>query len=301
MQDNVISIKLSEQQQIQLYDSWKNNAKTASLAPAYSKWQMRLERCVITCYTSGKVVFQGPDANVYASPYTSSSPVSSAPSVKTSISHDVLPQAGSDEVGTGDYFGPVCVCATIVTENDMELIHRLGVRDSKALTDADIRKIAPDLMRQLKYSLLILNNRKYNEVHATANMNAVKAKMHNQAYVNLSKKTKLPDFKIIDQFAEEPIYYHYLKSEKTVVRGIHFETKAENKYPSVGAGSIIARYAFLKTWDEMEGHYDFKFQKGAGKQVDICASEFVDRYGMEKLEDVAKLHFKNTERIKTGE
>ncbi|NCB33467.1 MAG: ribonuclease HIII, partial [Erysipelotrichia bacterium] len=274
MSENVISIKLNEQQQKRLYNSWKSAAALNLSVPVYAKWQLRVENCVITCYTSGKVVFQGSDAKVYASPYM---PVTDDTDTSAAGSHDILPQAGSDEVGTGDYFGPVCVCATIVTAADMDLIHRLGVKDSKALTDDDIRIIAPDLMRSLKHSLLILDNRKYNKVHDTDNMNAIKAKMHNFAYVNLSKTVSLPDFKIIDQFAEEPVYYHYLKNEQTVIRGIHFETKAENKYPSVGAGSIIARYAFLKSMDQLDEKYDFKFQKGAGKEVDRCAAEFVLR------------------------
>ena len=41
------------------------------------------------------------------------------------------PQAGSDEVGTGDYFGPVCVCASYVTQDNVDFLIKLGVRDSK--------------------------------------------------------------------------------------------------------------------------------------------------------------------------
>lgn len=299
MKPTVISIKLTSAQQKKLYSAWSESAVSQKDLPAYAVFQLRMEHCVITCYTSGKTVFQGSDAEVYASPFqTASAPSAEAVALPGTVSHDTLPQAGSDEVGTGDYFGPVCVCATIVRPEDIELMHQLGVRDSKALTDADIRKTAPELMKHLTYSLLILNNRKYNEVHETTNMNAVKAKLHNQAYVNLSKKAELPKFKIIDQFAEEPIYYHYLKNEPTVIRQIHFETKAENKYPAVGAASMIARYAFLKSMDAMEEQYGMKFQKGAGSAVDRCAEQFIEKYGPGKLGDVAKLHFKNTERIK---
>jgi ribonuclease HIII len=129
-------------------------------------------------------------------------------------------------------------------------------------------------------------------------MNAIKARLHNQAYVNLQKKTVLPDFRIIDQFTPEPQYYRYLSREKTVVRGIHFETKAENKYPAVGAASIIARYAFLRSMDAMEKTYGMSFHKGAGSQTDLDAGTFVQRYGFAKLSKVAKLHFKNTERLR---
>jgi len=293
MPQNTISLKMTPEQSDQLRSTWQDDAVFPASLPPYAAWQMKLENCQITCYSSGKVVFQGKDAEVYASPFLQ--PAADEPEPKSAV---ILPQAGSDEVGTGDYFGPVCVCATIVQPQQLALLQQLGVRDSKALNDTDIRRIAPELMKTLTYSLLIVDNAKYNQVHAVSNMNAVKALLHNQAYVNLSRKAELPSFRIIDQFAEEPIYYHYLKKEPVVIRGIHFETKAENKYPAVGAASVIARYAFLISMDEMEKKYEMHFQKGAGTAVDHDAAAFVQRYGFDRLGEVAKLHFKNTERIK---
>ncbi|MBO5554121.1 MAG: ribonuclease HIII, partial [Solobacterium sp.] len=138
----------------------------------------------------------------------------------------------------------------------------------------------------------------YNQVHTTTNMNAIKAKLHNQAYLNLAAKHKLPSFCIVDQFAPKPMYYSYLRTEPNVVRTLHFETKAENKYPAVGAASILARNAFLEYMDKMEEYYGMKFAKGSGAPADRCATEFVERFGKEKLGEVAKLHFKNTEKLK---
>ena len=47
----------------------------------------------------------------------------------------------------------------------------------------------------------------------------------------------------------------------------------------------------------MEEKYNFKFEKGAGSKVDACGKEFVKKFGKEKLYQVAKLHFKNTQKI----
>jgi len=298
MKTTIYTLKLTPFQETKLYDTWKSSQ---SKTPPYAKWQLRPENCVITCYTSGKTVFQGKDASVYASPFADIFELSAPAKTKTAPAFKVknrLPQAGSDEVGTGDYFGPVCVCATIITADTLPLLEKLGVRDSKQLNDTDIRKIAPKIMNQIPYSLLILDNEKYNNVHETNNMNAIKSKLHNQAYVNLVKNYEVPSFKIIDQFTPETSYYRYLKGEKTIVTGIHFETKAEDKYPAVGAASVIARYAFLKKMDEMEENWKMKFQKGAGDKVDICAEEFVKKHGFDSLSQVAKMHFKNTEKLK---
>ena len=288
--NNTITLKLKLVQEEQLFKTFSEFQTTP---PQYAKWQLKPENCVITCYTSGKTVFQGKDANVYAAAF-----MQGQDEIPNTATTNQYPQAGSDEVGTGDYFGPVCVCANYVTHDDVDFLIKLGVRDSKQMSDADMLKIGPLLMERIPHSLLIVLPQKYNRVHESNNLNAIKAKLHNQAYINLAKKIELPSFKIIDQFTPETSYYRYLKNEPQIIRGIHFETKAEDKYLSVAVGSIISRYGFLKTWEEMEKKYNMTLPKGSGDKVDIVAQAFVERYGLERLGEIAKLHFKNTEKIR---
>ncbi|MBF1083028.1 MAG: ribonuclease HIII [Solobacterium sp.] len=288
--NNTITLKLKLVQEEQLFKTFSEFQTTP---PQYAKWQLKPENCVITCYTSGKTVFQGKDANVYAAAF-----MQGQDEIPNAATTNQYPQAGSDEVGTGDYFGPVCVCASYVTHDDVDFLIKLGVRDSKQMSDADMLKIGPLLMERIPHSLLIVPPQKYNRVHESNNLNAIKAKLHNQAYINLAKKIELPSFKIIDQFTPETSYYRYLKNEPQIIRGIHFETKAEDKYLSVAVGSIISRYGFLKTWEEMEKKYNMTLPKGSGDKVDIVAQAFVERYGFERLGEIAKLHFKNTEKIR---
>lgn len=42
---------------------------------------------------------------------------------------------GSDEVGTGDFFGPMTVVAVYVDAKQIPLLKELGVKDSKNLND----------------------------------------------------------------------------------------------------------------------------------------------------------------------
>ena len=288
--NNTITLKLKSTQEEQLFKTFSEFQTTP---PQYAKWQLKPENCVITCYTSGKTVFQGKDANVYAAAF-----MQGQDEIPNTATTNQYPQAGSDEVGTGDYFGPVCVCASYVTQDNVDFLIKLGVRDSKQMSDADMLKIGPLLMEHIPHSLLIVPPQKYNRVHESNNLNAIKAKLHNQAYINLAKKIELPSFKIIDQFTLETSYYRYLKNEPQIIHGIHFETKAEDKYLSVAVGSIISRYGFLKTWEEMEKKYNMTLPKGSGDKVDIVAQAFVERYGLERLGEIAKLHFKNTEKIR---
>ena len=110
-----ITLTLNDEQIHQLKQTFIDSI---SKAPAYALYQLRVENCVITAYESKKVVFQGKDAEIYASAFQH----------KTETS---IHQAGSDEVGTGDYFGPVCVCACIITPENWKKIEHLSVNDSK--------------------------------------------------------------------------------------------------------------------------------------------------------------------------
>lgn len=281
---NTITLKLSKQDITKLKSVYANNICSSN--NQYVDALIKLVDCTITIYTNDKVVFQGKDANIYALNF---------------IPKKINDQAGSDEVGTGDYFGPVCVCACIAKSEDYESLNSLGITDSKKLSDEQIIKIAPILMNKLAYSLLILDNVKYNQVQKTNNVNQIKAKLHNQAYINLIHKGyKIPKVAYVDQFAPKELYFRYLANEKEVYHELIFETKAEDKYFAVACASIIARYAFIKCMENLEKHFDMKLHKGAGHLVDEDAITFVKRYGMDNLHKIAKLHFENTNKIKNS-
>ena len=284
---NTVTIVLNEEEQKKLKEQY-HDAKICK-TPPYANYQIKLSDCTITAYQSGKVVFQGEGANYHSGSYQKATETNA----KT-----IFPQCGSDEVGTGDFFGPVVVCACYIDQILYDKIKELKIMDSKQLKDEQILKIAPTLMEILPHSILILNNEKYNSVHNDNNMNAIKAKLHNAAYVHLEKKLKqLPDLNVVDQFAVEKTYFSYLKNEKKVIRKLHFETKAESKYISVACASMIARYAFLKEMSAMEKLYDMVFPKGANKEVNESAKKFCMRYGENQLNKVAKIHFANTKKI----
>lgn len=284
---NTITKKMTQAQIEQLYKRLSKNILKES-KPAYTYYQIKVSECTITAYTSGKVVFQGKDLAWL---------LSEESSIKT-ITSNTYPQAGSDEVGTGDYFGPVVVCACIVEEKYVKELESLGITDSKQITDEKIRELAPKIKEWCPHSILVLQNAKYNQIHQLHNMVDIKCRLHNQAYVNLvNKGYELPKNIIIDQFVQEKSYYKYLQNEKEVIKGITFETKAESKYLAVACASVLARNAFLEAWDLMEEKYEFEFIKGASNKVDICGKSFIEKYGMEKLPLVAKIHFKNTEKI----
>jgi ribonuclease HIII len=243
--------------------------------------QYKLSDATITVYTSKRVVFSGEGASFYANAFSKS----------------FTPHGGSDEVGTGDVFGPVVVVATTVDEAAYSSLKAYPIQDSKAMSDDLVRKIAPVLMQTLPYSLLILPNEKYNQVQAHNNLNAIKAKLHNQAYLHLTKKVSLGKLNVVDQFTPQALYYRYLNQEAEVYKNLHFETKAESKYFAVACASVIARYAFLMELDAMGQRYGTTFPKGASSQVETFAAAFLAQHGLNTLKKVAKVHFKTIQRL----
>jgi len=207
-------------------------------------------------------------------------------------------QIGSDEVGTGDLFGPICVCATYVRKSDIPYLKELGVDDSKRLKDDDIRRIGKELIKHLEYSQVSLNNEKYNAVHEQKmNMNEMKAKMHNQVLKNMKDRHEQVQMVIVDQFCAEEKYYEYLFGTEGVVDHITFQTKAESYFPCVAAASIIARYSFLQKMDKLSEKYHMEFPFGASEKATQFAKEFVAKYGVNELNKVVKKNFVNLKGI----
>ena len=113
----------------------------------------------------------------------------------------------------------------------------------------------------------------------------------------LSQKYENIDYIVVDEFAREARYYEYLSGTNVVQRNITFMTKAEDKNLAVACGSIISRYLFLKEFDKICDEVHLPLPKGAGKDVDTIGEEVVEKFGKEKLQDIAKVNFKNTDRI----
>ena len=273
------SFKLDDEKIVKLKDTFKDYIKANP--NEYIDTFIQKNDLSISIYKSDKVVFQGNDAFFYAQSY-----------IETKKER----HAGSDEVGTGDCFGPVVVCASIIELNDYDYIEEKHITDSKQLSDSYIKDIGPELINRFKHSLLILDNTTYNKVHEKDNLNAIKAKMHNKAYLNmLNKGYDLNCSGYVDEFCPPADYYAYLNEEKEVYRKLIFETKAESKYPAVAVSSIISRYAYLDYMDKLEAKYHIPFPKGSSDIINInkTIELFIQKYSKNELNNVAKLHFKN--------
>ena len=277
--------------------------------PPYAILQADDGGTVVTLYESGKAVFQGFDADLAADFWIETEKINSG-SAKVSSSDDKekknelmkkiplrINSIGSDEVGTGDYFGPIVVTATYVEKKNIDFLLELGVKDSKKMNDNDIRKVVPEIIKKIPYNTFILTNSKYNELYnSNMNMNKMKAILHNKVLSGFVNKHNY-DYIVVDQFENPKSYYNHLKDAKFKVYGITFLTKAEDQCLSVACASIISRYIFLMEMDKISKDIGMDIPKGASDIVDSFGKEVVKKYGKDKLREIAKLNFKNTEKI----
>jgi len=277
--------------------------------PPYAIFQADDGGNVVTLYESGKAMFQGKTADVDAKMWSSMG-VQMMKEIEDDIIKDSIAEytdfyavssVGSDEVGTGDFFGPIVVSAAFISEESINKLIELGVKDSKKMNDELILKIVPKLLPLVEYESLILSNKEYNEKHSSdVNMNKIKAIMHNKVLFNLTNRVSDYEYIVVDQFAKEKKYYEYLTSINDVVRGITFLTKGEDKSIAVAAASLISRYLFIKEFDKLSDSIGIPLPKGAGDLVDKAGVEVIEKFGEEKLKDIAKLNFKNLDKIKSA-
>ena len=266
-----------------------------SLAPSknpYIRYFLKLPQATVSIYTSGKVLLQGEGAEKYASFFDYQ--------FVEETSGQNLPLIGTDEVGNGSYFGGLAVVASFVTPDQHDFLRKLGVGDSKTLTDQKIRQIAPILKEKIQHQALLLSPSKYNEVIGDRyNAVSVKVALHNQAIYLLLQKGVQPEKIVIDAFTSAKNYDKYLTQEANRFSNpISLEEKAEGKYLAVAVSSIIARDLFLENLENLGRELGYQLPSGAGTASDKVASQILQAYGMQGLNFCAKLHFKNTEKAK---
>ena len=276
--------------------------------PPYAVFQADTGDTIVTLYESGKAMFQGVSADIEADMWESIGKnkdnidyFMDTPKKEEKKEEMTLPinisSVGSDEVGTGDYYGPIVVTASYVNKDDIPFLTELGVKDSKKLSDEQILKIVPKIIKKIKYKTIMLSNKEYNEKYGKdMNMNKIKAVLHNKVLTEMVKDNDY-DYIVVDQFEPESSYYNHLSEVPNPLKGITFITKAEDKCLSVACSSLISRYIFIKEIDKLGDKYGIFLPKGANYYVEDVGIKLVEKYGLNVLKEVAKLNFSNTDRI----
>jgi ribonuclease HIII len=270
----------------------------------YTVFVAKKGQTTITAYTSGKVMFQGSQAETEAARWgeaTTSAKPAKTNTTSLPANFAQLSVVGSDEVGNGSYFGPLVVCAVYAEKTQLPALKALGVKDSKMLTDPQIRAMAPKIQELVPYQLLTVDPNKYNQIQPKYNTVRMKVALHNQAIRLLLQKIapETPDAILIDQFTSEKNYRSYLKSEQhQVTEKLYFATKGEQYHLAVAAASILCRTVFLDELEKASQEVGLQLPSGAGSKSDQVAAQLLKKGGLPLLANYAKLHFANTDKAK---
>ncbi len=311
---NYFTIQLNNKQTSLLsifYDDFMLDVKSE-----YEQFRAFANNITIVCYKSGKLVFQG--KNVMSEVYTALQIIGINPeninqvdaslskskvNKKASIYKDV--KIGSDEVGTGDFFGPIIVAAAYISDEKKILLEQFNILDSKQQTDTKILADVPKILEILQddYAVVTIGNTLYNQKYnsKTYHMNHIKAELHYKALELLSIKCNLKrEMAVIDEFVSESNFKNYLNDLHLppLSLDIKFLQKAESAVMAVALASMIARYEFLMHMNKLSTIVNAKIPLGCGSNVFTFAQDLYEKSGESIFSNIAKLNFSTYEKIK---
>lgn len=214
--------------------------------------------------------------------------------------YSTIERIGIDESGKGDYFGPLVIAAVFVDATTQGELKLMDVRDSKKLSDGRILEMAPDIKTICPHSVIAIGPKKYNELYTKINnLNRLLAWGHAKALENLLERGVTCERAISDQFGDERLILNALQEKgRRIV--LEQRTKAESDL-AVAAASILARAEFLLRLKRLSDEVGTTLPKGASPAVELAAKMVIKKHGRERLDSIAKLHFKTTQSILVGE
>jgi ribonuclease HIII len=202
---------------------------------------------------------------------------------------------GVDESGKGDFFGPLVVAAFLVSDNDLQKLRKIGVRDGKLIADKKLLTIDERLRSDFPYAVVVYSPEEYNQQYAAIkNLNKLLAEGHARAIAAVLAKHQA-DLAISDKFGKSQLIEDALHK-----RGLTIEIQQLVRGEAilqVAAASILARAAFIREIEKLSVLYGIDIPKGAGSIVDEAGKRLARNYPSFLFTKIAKTHFKNYRRI----
>lgn len=263
--------------------------------PPHTQFSAKKPGISCTLYSSGKFVVQGKETRAFIEFYLEPEVLETFEQGYEDVLLDKTARIGIDESGKGDFFGPLCIAGLFAKDQDIVNLQKMGVRDSKTLTDKTITKLAHQIRQSFAYHIVKINPEKYNELHTQfGNLNHLLAWGHATAIEQLAERTGCNKV-IIDQFANESVVLRALARKKMKLDLLQ-RHRAEEDLVVAGA-SILARAAFVDALEKLEEQYGIVFPKGASAKVIQTGKKLLTKYGREIFMKTSKIHFKTLDAI----
>lgn len=258
--------------------------------PPHTLFQAKQTQLTCTLYASGKLVVQGKGMEELITYVLEPEILGTFTYTHPSI--DLTSRIGVDESGKGDFFGPLCVAAVFASGDQITHLQKIGVKDSKCLSDPTILILAKQVATTCPHTIVTIGPERYNTLYRQfGNLNLLLGWGHATAIDELLKKVDCA-LVVIDKFAAEHVVETALKRKNRSLK-LEQRTKGEQDVV-VAAASILARASFVNGMHALSKRYGLELPKGASALTIAAGKKFVSTHGQEALPLVAKIHFKTT-------
>lgn len=251
----------------------------------------------VTLYQTGRLVIQGQDIDGLVQALRLGDKIANGGLNNNSGLNLIRlePWIGTDESGKGDYFGPLVVAGVKLDSTSASKVALLGVRDSKTLSDAAIRRLGLELIHQVPNAVVAIGPERYNQLYTEMqNVNTLLAWGHARCIENILEKSEAI-LAIADQFGDEKYIKTALMHRGRTLK-LEQRPHAEEDL-AVASASILARLGFVTRLEKLSREAGFELPKGAGLEVEIAAKRLVASKGTDALSRFVKIHFRTTSRV----
>ncbi len=290
------------------FDDLRVHLATAGFQFESRPYQVFLARkggATVNLYENGKVVFGGSDSKTLEEIHSYVLSLGGEKLEKQTKELPPLdvgfPHIGTDEVGKGDYFGPLIVAGVLVTADIAERLNKIGVTDSKLLSDITIANKASQIRQicgEKRSRIVIIPPVRYNVlIREMRNVNRLLGWGHARAIEDLLANGEDCNIAVADQFGDPGYIRDSLMAKGRRIELI--QTPKAERDIAVAAASILARDTFLRKLEGLRKAYGIDFPKGASNVVEF-GKHLVDEHGVTILQNVAKVHFRTTIEITGG-
>jgi len=269
----------------------------------HAHWKTKQNKTNIVAYESGKLVIQGKDTEDFVlftlePEILKKATLGYEKKTETPDTAPFSPHAGIDESGKGDFFGPLVVAAVFVDNESRFKLLKLGVKDSKLIkNDNKIITVAKKIRLAVNgnFSVVAIGPEAYNRLYGNfKNLNKLLAWGHSRALENLLNKEINCPWALSDKFGHEKLIKQALFNKGKEIE-LKQQTKAESDI-AVAAASILARAEFVTKIKKLGDDIGILLPKGASKAVLDTTVKIIRQFGQDKLNTLAKTHFKTLQK-----
>ncbi len=200
---------------------------------------------------------------------------------------------GSDEVGKGEWYGPLITVAACIKKEDILKFQKIGIRDSKNLKKNQIISIFNE-SNKLKFQRhsVTINPQRLNElwrdfIENNQNYNDLIAWQHQRAILDLLKKIDISKriLIVIDKFDLEKVDKRLKDLQKKDNIKILQLSKGESHIP-VALASIIAKNMWYEKIEDINNKFNISLPKAS-----------IDEIEPQIVHQIGKLFFKNVRKV----